>query len=53
MITGVVDANLEATIHLYVEDAIGQPHRVEAIVDTGFSEFLSLPKAQLAALTLP
>lgn len=50
MITGVVDARLEARLPLFVEDAAGQPSCLEAVVDTGFSGFLSLPSALITSL---
>jgi clan AA aspartic protease len=31
----------------------GQPHEVDAIIDTGFNGFLTLPPAMIAALGLP
>jgi len=53
MMTGVVNAALEASLRLSVEDARGQSHEVEAILDTGFNGFLTLPSALIAALGLP
>jgi predicted aspartyl protease len=53
MITGVVNAQLEATILLVTHDATGQPHDVEVIVDTAYNGFLTLPTAQVIALGLP
>jgi clan AA aspartic protease len=53
MITGVVNAALEARLFLHVYDEFGQTHAINAIVDTGFSGFLSLPVATIAALGLP
>ena len=43
MMTGVVNADLEPLLRLTVRDAGGQPHDVEAVIDTGFNGFLTLP----------
>jgi clan AA aspartic protease len=53
MMTGVVNGMLEASLRLSVEDTRGQPHEVEAILDTGFSGFLTLPAPLIGALGLP
>ena len=45
MMTGVVNAALEASLRLSVEDTRGHVHQVEAILDTGFNGFLTLPSA--------
>jgi clan AA aspartic protease len=36
-----------------VQDANGQSHDVEVVIDTGFNGFLTLPPALIAALGLP
>ncbi|MBA2450995.1 MAG: hypothetical protein H0V51_23525 [Chloroflexi bacterium] len=46
----MVNAALEATIRLTVEGASGQAHEVEAVVDTGFSGFLTLPPTLITLL---
>jgi hypothetical protein len=38
MMTGTVNADLEPLLPLTVRDSGGQPHNVEAIIDTGFKE---------------
>src|SRR5207302_3254527 len=52
MMTGIVNADLEPLLRLTVQDAGGQPHDVEAVIDTGFNGFLTLPPALIAALGL-
>lgn len=53
MITGIVNANLEATIRLTIMGPAGQPHEIEAIIDTGFTGFLTLPPTLVSILGLP
>ena len=53
MITGVVNANREAIIQLVVTGPSGQQQDTEAIIDTGFTGFLTLPPARVTALGLP
>ena len=53
MMTGTVNADLEPLLRLTVLDGGGQPHGLEAVVDTGFNGFLTLPRAVIAALGLP
>jgi clan AA aspartic protease len=50
VIAGSVNTDREAIISLQVVDAGGQPHAVEAIIDTGFSGFLTLPPSTIALL---
>jgi clan AA aspartic protease len=52
MITGSVNENREATIRLLVRGAQGQEQEIEAIIDTGFTGFLSLPSPLIASLGL-
>lgn len=51
MIHGIVDQNCEATIRLVVRNA-GLTQLVEAIIDTGFTGFLTLPLSVLSNLNL-
>jgi hypothetical protein len=53
MITGVVNPNREAIIRLMVAGPGGQQQDIEAIINTGFTGFLTLPPALVAALGLP
>ncbi len=52
MIEGVVNAAREAVIHLTVNGLAGRTRDIEAIVDTGFGGFLTLPPALVAELGL-
>lgn len=52
MITGVVNANREAIIRLVVTGPSGQQQDTEAIIDTGFTGFLTLPPARVTSLGL-
>jgi predicted aspartyl protease len=52
MITGAVNANREATIRLVVSGSSGQQQEIEAIIDTGFTGFLTLPPTLVQALGL-
>ena len=52
MITGVVTANREAIIRLTVSGPAGVEQQIEAVVDTGFDGWFSLPPALIALLGL-
>jgi clan AA aspartic protease len=52
MITGLVNANLEAQIGLVIEHGSGQMHAFEAAVDTGFTGWMCLPPVLVASLGL-
>jgi clan AA aspartic protease len=52
MITGTVNADYEAVIRLFVQGPAGPAHEVDAIIDTGFNGFLTLPLALVTALGL-
>jgi clan AA aspartic protease len=52
MITGIVNSSLEATLRLTVLGPGGRTCRIQAVVDTGFDGFLSLPPALIAELEL-
>jgi clan AA aspartic protease len=53
MILGVVNIRREATIRLPVRDTTGREHEIEAILDTGFNGYLTLPPAIVNTLGLP
>ena len=53
MIRGVVTSHYEATIQLFVIGPKGQRELIEAIVDTGFDGWLSLPYSLVNELELP
>jgi clan AA aspartic protease len=52
MITGTVNADYEAVIRLFVQGPAGPAHEVDAMIDTGFNGFLTLPPALVTALGL-
>ena len=53
MIQGVVDASHEAVVPLALQGPNGQVHDIEAVVDTGYSGFLTLPTTLVSELGLP
>jgi clan AA aspartic protease len=52
MMTGTVNANREAILRLTVCDTSGQEHERDAVLDTGFDGWLSLPPDFITALGL-
>lgn len=52
MIEGVVNAALEAVVTLPLQGPDGHVREVEAVIDTGYSGFLTLPPALTAELGL-
>jgi len=52
MIYGTVNADREAVLRLQVSGLPGQSQEIEAVVDTGFTGFLTLPLSVIAALGL-
>jgi clan AA aspartic protease len=52
MITGVVNANGEAIVRIVVGDLGKQRVVVDAIIDTGYTGFLTLPPSTIAELNL-
>lgn len=51
-VTGRVNASLEATVRLSVQGRDGSETFVDAVIDTGFSGFLTLPSKLVEALEL-
>jgi clan AA aspartic protease len=52
MITGQVNTNLESVIPLAVRGQSGEELALDVVIDTGYSFFLTLPVATVAALGL-
>ncbi len=52
MIEGVVNAHYEAVVRLPLLDSSGQTRDIDAVIDTGFNGFLTLPSALVAELGL-
>ena len=53
MIVGSVNAYREAIIRLTVSGPRGQEQEIDAVVDTGFTGFLTLPPSLITTLGLP
>ncbi len=49
---GIVDQNCEVTIRLVVGNLDSQRQMIDAVIDTGFTGFLTLPSSVLADLNL-
>jgi predicted aspartyl protease len=52
MITGAVTRNREAIVRLRLRGPRGVEVEIDAILDTGFTEFLTLPQTSVASLAL-
>ena len=52
MIQGVVNAAYEAVIPLTVQGPAGQTRDIDAVIDTGFTGFLTVPPALVTELGL-
>jgi clan AA aspartic protease len=53
VITGLVNARHEAEIKLTVQNARGQEHEIETVLDKGFTGSLTLPPSIIGILGLP
>ena len=53
MVTGVVNAAYEAIVTLQLRGPAGQTREIDAVIDTGFNGFLTLPTAMVVELGLP
>ena len=53
MITGKVTANREVVIEIEVAGPAQQLRRTQAVIDTGYNGYLTLPRQLVSALKLP
>ena len=53
MIEGMVNTAHEAVVSLHLRGTEGRTRDIEAVVDTGYSGYLTLPSALVAELELP
>jgi clan AA aspartic protease len=52
MIRGIVNADYEAVVRLQIHGSTGYEYEVDAVIDTGFNGFLTLPPTLITALGL-
>ena len=53
MIEGTVNAAYEAVVRLTIQGPTGAAREIDAVIDTGFNGFLTLPPELVAELSLP
>lgn len=53
MITGLLSFQREAILHVRVRDVTGQEREFDALVDTGFNAWLTMPPNVISTLQLP
>ena len=53
MIEGLVNAAYEPVVPLTVRGPTGETRELDAVIDTGFNRFLTLPSTLVAELALP
>ena len=53
MIQGMVNDAYEAVVSLSLQGTVGQSRDIEAVIDTGYTGFLTLPATLVAELGLP
>ncbi len=52
MMTGEINADREAELRLMVHDAAGRGNEIKAVIDTGFTDYLTLSPALIISLRL-
>jgi predicted aspartyl protease len=52
MMHGIVDSNCEATLRLVVGSTNSERQVIDAVIDTGFTGFLTLPLSVITSLNL-
>ena len=53
MIVGTIDPNLNALVSIVVGGGNGRQQVVEAVIDTGFNGYLTLPYNEISSLGFP
>jgi clan AA aspartic protease len=53
MMQGIVNASCEATVSLVLSNESRQTQLINAVIDTGYTGFLSLPREIIVLLNLP